>query len=475
VLAVVKQNVSRLPATRPRTLPGTAETQPRPRTVVVGSRPAEALGPTVYQSSQDGWKLLPVRFEGAAVTGESEIFAAAVGKTLYVLLSDARPPSGQPATKAGAPATSLATTSATSATSTATGGAANRLYACDGRQAREVSLAGPIASAKPVAMLAIGEQLAVVLAALPTDSADAQLLVASSADPGRGFQQPYQPLAADGTPLTWRASSLPLVSRLGDHLALAWREGGARDGGQGLRFATFDVQGRQLHAEEVVVFQNPPVQGRGQEILTYFLWGVMIAVIVPLIARRRPGLSQPPVLAPGLVPAGLLKRLVAFLIDLLPFLFIGGLAFLPALPAVPGNREEFMELMEQHRDSDQAAYAAIASLTSFAGYCVVMERRFGATLGKMLFGIRVVVDSGGPPGMRESCLRNLWKIIELLALQPLPLLLLAPLLTRLRQRLGDMVARTTVVHGTPLPPSGTGQDAADPSRRDDSGGTSDGG
>ena len=86
-------------------------------------------------------------------------------------------------------------------------------------------------------------------------------------------------------------------------------------------------------------------------------------------------------------------------------------------------------------------YGFVFSVGVYTPYCIVMEHRFGATLGKMLFRLTVVSDSGRRPGFRQILLRNLSRIPELRT----GLLLLVPLFTRYRQRLGDKLARTAVI------------------------------
>jgi uncharacterized RDD family membrane protein YckC len=67
----------------------------------------------------------------------------------------------------------------------------------------------------------------------------------------------------------------------------------------------------------------------------------------------------------------------------------------------------------------------------------------GRTPGKRLVGIRVVRADGGPPGLAESLVRNVFRAVELpLAYAPG---ILAVTLGARRQRLGDLVAGTLVV------------------------------
>jgi uncharacterized RDD family membrane protein YckC len=77
-------------------------------------------------------------------------------------------------------------------------------------------------------------------------------------------------------------------------------------------------------------------------------------------------------------------------------------------------------------------------------YYIVPEALFGASFGKLLAGLRVVRVDGRPLGLRSVVVRNLLRLID-----ALPVLYLVGgvlvLVTVSSQRLGDVVAGTTVV------------------------------
>jgi uncharacterized RDD family membrane protein YckC len=68
----------------------------------------------------------------------------------------------------------------------------------------------------------------------------------------------------------------------------------------------------------------------------------------------------------------------------------------------------------------------------------------GRTLGKLAFGLRVVMADGGPVTFTAAAIRNVLRVVDLL-----PMFygvgLVTVIATRLHQRLGDMAARTIVV------------------------------
>ena len=76
-------------------------------------------------------------------------------------------------------------------------------------------------------------------------------------------------------------------------------------------------------------------------------------------------------------------------------------------------------------------------------YYWLLEGIFGATLGKAIIGIRVRDKSGGPCGLKPSLIRNLMRLIDGLGVYLLGFLV--ALFSKLRQRLGDHLAKTVVV------------------------------
>jgi len=111
--------------------------------------------------------------------------------------------------------------------------------------------------------------------------------------------------------------------------------------------------------------------------------------------------------------------------------------------------------------SDQAAVEAIAlTLTVFllVGVPVLVETLTrGRSLGKVVTGLRVVRDDGGPVRFRHALVRGLLGFFELWATAGSPAILCA-LVTQRGKRFGDLLAGTYVVRErtgarhVPLPP-----------------------
>ncbi|SRR5258708_31402526 len=79
-------------------------------------------------------------------------------------------------------------------------------------------------------------------------------------------------------------------------------------------------------------------------------------------------------------------------------------------------------------------------------YFVLLEELYGATLGKMLFGIKVVSENGSKITIKQSLYRNLLRIVDGFPYIIPNLVGLVVLSTNdKKQRIGDRVAKTLVV------------------------------
>jgi uncharacterized RDD family membrane protein YckC len=88
---------------------------------------------------------------------------------------------------------------------------------------------------------------------------------------------------------------------------------------------------------------------------------------------------------------------------------------------------------------------APALLLFFVGlaYYVVMEATSGATVGKKAMGLRVVSASGGPITWQASIIRNLLRIVDGFFFYLVGAIVVW--VSKSKQRLGDMAAKTLVV------------------------------
>lgn len=136
-------------------------------------------------------------------------------------------------------------------------------------------------------------------------------------------------------------------------------------------------------------------------------------------------------------PAGLSARFNAFVLDFLVRIVIGYAAFVVMIALLGRFSLGFL--------------AVLAFLLEWF-YPVVFElSRSGATPGKSMLGIKVVMDNGLPITPAASFTRNLLRVADFL-----PLLfgagIVSMLLRQDSKRLGDLAAATIVVHQPQRPP-----------------------
>ncbi|WP_428389383.1 RDD family protein [Mucisphaera sp.] len=182
-----------------------------------------------------------------------------------------------------------------------------------------------------------------------------------------------------------------------------------------------------------------PPWSRPDYAITVVVWITsFMLLLLTLESRRRPlkMLGPPAVLAP------LGVRAVAGLIDLVPCLALAML-----ITGVGGN-----ELMAAWPGQPLAhtwgrVVPGLVAIILFVLSTGIAEAWTGQTAGKALMGLEVRSVEGGRPSLLQILTRNLLKSFDLVATL---LLLLA--IFGLRQRLGDMVARTVVVMRGPIKP-----------------------
>ncbi|NWG28035.1 MAG: RDD family protein [Ignavibacteriaceae bacterium] len=80
-------------------------------------------------------------------------------------------------------------------------------------------------------------------------------------------------------------------------------------------------------------------------------------------------------------------------------------------------------------------------------YFWILEGLFGATLGKMMIGIKVVEKNGAKCNLKSSLIRNLLRIVDGIAFYLVGFFI--AIFSKLRQRLGDYLANTVVVEIKP--------------------------
>jgi uncharacterized RDD family membrane protein YckC len=288
-------------------------------------------------------------------------------------------------------------------------------------------------SSTPLALMTLANKPA-VLAALPAAKGKIYVSLFILED-GRHFS--VSQLRVGQTPYEWDSSGPPLAAQIGDQFELVWRQDGK------LMDALCSLTGLMAEPAEIPV-SKADADASAQHLYMYFLTAVFVAVLV-LLALGPMLRPKPFVLPPQTAPGNLPKRALAAMIDFLPWSTIAAITMgfsVEEMKAILGGDQGLME---------KQVYFQVLSQSMYVVYCIVTEACMGATFGKRLLRLRVAGDEGKRPGLRSIVMRNLMKTIELQPINLLivpaavPLLLLVPLVTAHRLRLGDMLARTAVV------------------------------
>jgi len=96
-------------------------------------------------------------------------------------------------------------------------------------------------------------------------------------------------------------------------------------------------------------------------------------------------------------------------------------------------------------DAAASAIMIIFTVLVFVGYPLVLETATrGRTVGKMVMGLRVVSDDGGPERFRQALFRALASVVEIWMLLGSPAVICSMLSPRAK-RIGDIFAGTIVI------------------------------
>ncbi len=164
------------------------------------------------------------------------------------------------------------------------------------------------------------------------------------------------------------------------------------------------------------------------------LFTVAITVLLLVLIFKPGSQAASPTLPPTVAVLGLVPRLLALTIDLA----LGGVVTILLRRCTPA---ELLQLPMWTADiADAAPSLWLIGITMM--HCTFGEMVAARSVGKALLGARVVTVQGARPVLRSILVRNAVKLIVLL----IPVLAVFALLNHHLQGLGDMMARTLVVH-----------------------------
>ncbi len=423
------------PATASRPAPRTAPARPTTAPAARGLRTVD-LG--VFRRVDANWEHL-TDLPGVVIGDSAAIGAACDRGRVYLMISDP-------------------------------GRGPNQLHEWSDGQWQSITLAGTLAEDAPLAMVKIAKRLMVVLAGPADSEGQRQFILAERTADDANFKTHV--MLHGQEPATWPLGPLPEVSRIGDQLALLWQDA------NGPAFGKCEPrQGQFIPEGPVDVFDQAPDGNAAEELITKFALVIMVAIVALTVVLRPKNATQELfVLPPTVRPGSLIKRMLAFLLDWNLCLLI--IFMLYSITLNEQQQADLIErVMETFRPGNQQnlpiefAVMQVVTLLVHAAYSTIMEIRTGATLGKMLFKLRVVGPKAQPVNLRHCAIRGLTRIIETIAMMwyvLMPLVPMVMILTRYNQRIGDLLARTTVVDAVSLAQYKPEGSAADPNNPDES-------
>lgn len=188
----------------------------------------------------------------------------------------------------------------------------------------------------------------------------------------------------------------------------------------------FGPAGQPIGSPTVLPTLQPSAEPPAMRWLTTAAAAMLMMVVIGSI--RRPEL---PDTVPGVTLAPLSYRFMAGMIDALPL----AVATVLLSRDVPNPEPTVEELMAA------VGYPFYISLGIYFLHTWLSEQLFSRTIGKFIFGLRVVTVAGVRPGAGAIFIRNILRLVDVMIMIPLVLVLFSPL----KQRVGDVAARTIVV------------------------------
>ncbi len=211
-----------------------------------------------------------------------------------------------------------------------------------------------------------------------------------------------------------------------------------------LRFAALEGRPTEKTEPLAAIFGQPamtmPVPH--QTILLF----VLVVVFAMVWLFRRGSMITPIALPAGWRLALVSQRAAAWLLDVLPFAVAAALwrdvdiSFAVGQLfawAIAGGSENPLQ-----QEPDVVIWWAVTA-SAYILYATLMELTAGRTVGKMVLRLHVMSEAGRPPLVWQALVRNALRIVELVP--QLWVMQFLVVLTRNRQRLGDIFGRTLVV------------------------------
>lgn len=224
--------------------------------------------------------------------------------------------------------------------------------------------------------------------------------------------------------------------------------------GGGVEFASTEIDGSEPVRFEPLSMVRPEVSPRGtiQETIALV---VGLSVLTFVMWTRRQQLALPATVPQGLQIAAVWRRIMATMIDIAPAAFMVVPWMMKAVPELSSGMswEEVQKLFDQPSIQAKLMPIQYSAVLIYGVWCWMWELFTRATPGKMLFGCRVLGIDGNAATARQVMLRNVCRIL-MVGIGPsgwIITIMMMGMLSRNRQRVGDLLAFTVVVEDAPPP------------------------
>ncbi len=181
---------------------------------------------------------------------------------------------------------------------------------------------------------------------------------------------------------------------------------------------------------------------------------LLLGLMTIVLWSRRRQVAAPVVLPEGWVLAAVWRRTLAAALDFAPIV----LSISVWMARQPDNllrqiqSTTVQEMLADPELQDKLSPLVPVLLITYGLWCLVSELIMATTPGKFLFGCRVISVTGGRPSARQVIARNVVRVLMVsMGFSGLIVtLMMIVMVSRNRQRIGDLLAHTLVVEHAPV-------------------------
>ncbi len=253
-------------------------------------------------------------------------------------------------------------------------------------------------------------------------------------------------LLSSGQPLKYDPNTLSIAT-LGDDLVAALLSTATDTDAETISAGIWATGGGKPVADpsEISLLTAGGDGSSGEDMLTIVTIVIFVIMLVTVLTKRHGSLLLEARVPAGYMLASLPKRLVGFVIDfLLVALFCSPiLAPTDMVEQIDLSGDWMEELSYMVMQDPQRVFLWTMVFSAvFVAYATAFETILAATPGKLLLGMRVCSENGQQCSFAAILLRNVLRFELVPQFRPTAILIV---LTRNKQRFGDLVARTIVV------------------------------